>query len=721
MRYSHARGSHVPRHTNFDRERLMDGNIEKEKTRAFTPKAIIAGLIGILLIAGGSEFGPTLAKQEILHHQLGIGIYFYFFLICLLWNPFCTRYIPALAMNIKEMAVAFVMTLTAGGFAWFGWMRQFALQSIMISHNMANDPGWREIKYGDYVNPNTLPLPGGDDGAVISQFQNGSSGNWIPITDIPFWAWEKPLWGWGTVILLVAIMSLALLLVVHRQWIRNEKLTYPLATVASSLFEKKEKDSCFADIFRSKLFWMAFIFVLIIHLYNFAQAADQTTKFKPIQMIYPLSGLGDTFPIINKAGCGAIFSGVKIMFLIVGIAYFLAPALSLSVGLNGFVYLLFAAEVYEATGMAPTSTENQIFRAGAYLAFVIMMIILGRRYYGAIFWKAISWKQVSKEEQGAVFGARLFILSALLLVFMFTLFGMDIVMATATTLIIVMMYLVFTRIVCEAGIPLMTSPFMPTSFFAKLFGSYALGPENLMASGQVSGVLCGDMKQLMMPYVATGMKVADDTGIKLRRVGLIVMCSIFLAFAVAFIMHFWQYYSIGSSSYAGNKTAQSSGVSDATFEISQLNINGLLDKPANNPDTSVTDRIKNAYTPSKITDRLSKVEPEKSSLWIYFGLGIAAVFLTGFMRTRFLWWPFHAVIFCIWNTGPANMIWFSFLLGWLLRTIIVRLGGEKNYIKMKPVFLGLIFGEIAASGLFIISGLIYYLVTKNPTTITYQV
>ena len=168
----------------------MDGNIEKEKTRAFTPKAIIAGLIGILLIAGGSEFGPTLAKQEILHHQLGIGIYFYFFLICLLWNPFCTRYIPVLAMNIKEMAVAFVMTLTAGGFAWFGWMRQFALQSVMISHNMVNDPGWREIKYGDYVNPNTLPLPGGDDGAVISQFQNGSSGNWIPITDIPFWAWE---------------------------------------------------------------------------------------------------------------------------------------------------------------------------------------------------------------------------------------------------------------------------------------------------------------------------------------------------------------------------------------------------------------------------------------------------------------------------------------------------------------------------------------------------
>ncbi len=704
----------------------MDGNMEKEKTRAFTPKAIIAGLIGILLIAGGSEFSPTLAKQEILHHQLGIGIYFYFFLICLLWNPFCTRYIPALAMNIKEMAVAFVMTLTAGGFAWFGWMRQFTLQSAMIAHEMTGRT-WQEGRYGEYINPDTLPEPGADH-INISEFQTGlersadiSPTEWMPIGDIPYGAWEKPLIYWGAVILLVAIMSLAMLMIVHRQWIRNEKLTYPLATVANSLFEKQDQKSCFADIFRSKLFWLAFIFVLIIHLYNFAQAADQTTKFKTIQMLYPLSGLGETFPIINRAGCSAIFSGVKIMFLIVGIAYFLAPALSLSVGLNGFVYLLFAAEVYEATGMAPTATENQIFRAGAYLAFVIMMIILGRRYYGATFWKAITWKRVSKDEQGAVFGARLFILSALLLVFMFTLFGMDIIMASATTLILIMMYLVFTRIVCEAGIPLMTSPFMPNSFLAKIFGGVAIGPENLMASGQTSGVLCGDMKQLMMPYVATGMKVTDDAGIKLRRVGMIVMISIFVAFGVAVFMHLWQYYSLGSNQYAANKTAWNTGLSDSTFEMSQLKINAQLNEPVNDSDATVGSRLKEAFNFSGIKDRLSKIEPEKINYLVYFVLGIAAVFFTGFMRTRFLWWPFHAVIFCIWNTAPANMIWFSFLLGWFLRTIVVKLGGERNYIKMKPLFLGLIFGEIAATGLFIISGLIFYLVTKNPTTIIYQV
>lgn len=698
----------------------MDGNIEKEKTRAFTPKAIIAGLIGILLIAGGSEFSPTLAKQQILTHQLGIGIYFYFFLICLLWNPFCTRYIPLLAMNIKELAVAFVMTLTAGGFAWYGWMRLFANQSAWVSYNIANEKGWKENQYGDYINPDTLP-----EASEVAQFQTGI-GEWLPFGEIPFWAWQKPLIYWGAIILLVAIMSLALLLIVHRQWIRNEKLTYPLATVAKSLFDKKDPKNCFADIFHSKLFWMAFLFVLIIHLYNFAQASDSLTKFKPIQMQYPLSGLTETFPIIGKTGCAGIFGAVKIMFLIIGIAYFLAPALSLSVGLNGFVYLLFAAEVYETTGVAPSGMENQIFRAGAYLAFVIMMIILGRKYYGSIFWKAISWKQVSEEDKGAVFGARLFILSALLLVFMFTLFGMDIIMASGLTIVIIMMYLVFTRIVCEAGIPIMTFPFMPNALFAKTFGGLAIGPENLMASGQTSGVLCGDMKQLMMPYVATGMKVTNDAGVKLRRVGLVVMLSIFVAFGVALCMHFWQYYSLGSHNKSDkdagqNKTAMLVGVSDSVAEISQLKINDQLSKPVNTKETTISERIKKAFDFSSIRTRLSSIEPEKINYVVYFILGIVAVFVTGFMRTRFLWWPFHAVIFCIWNTAPANMIWFSFLLGWFLRTVIVRLGGEKNYIKMKPLFLGLIFGEIAASGLFIISGLIFYLITKNPSTISYQV
>ncbi len=702
----------------------LEEKISNKEMCAFSVKAIVAGLIGVLLIAGGSKFCPTLAKQSLLEHQLGIGIYFYFFLICLVWNPLCTKFIPKLAFNIKEIAVTMVMTLTAGGFAWFGWMKQFETQAILMGANGFSSAGWETYKIKQYVNTDALPNNGTASGtageAIIGRFINGGSNekDWIPFTDIPFSAWSHTLLYWGVLILLVAFMCLALLLIVHRQWVRNEKLTYPLATVAESLIRKKSVSDCFAELFHSKMFWIVFGFIILIHGYNFAVVANPTSGFLKINLTYPLSGLAQTFPIIGKAGCSGILGSAKIMFLIIGISYFLAPALSLSVGLNGFVYLIFAAQVYETTGAAPTAQELQIFRAGAYLAFVIMLVILGRHYYGSIMWKAISWAKVEDEDKPAVLGARLFLITGLGTVLMLTMMGMDLVMAVSTTLILIIVYLVFTRIVCEAGIPMMVSPFMPVTFFSKMFGGAALGPENLMASGQNSGVFFGDMKQLMMPYLATGMKLSSDAGIRIRRIAAIVSVTILLAFAVAFGMHLWQYYSMGISDPSTKTTGWSTGVNEAVAEIGRLSRNEQLTEPV--PGTVTQKWIRNLSC-SGLGERIKAIEPEKINFFVYFILGLVAVFITGFLRTRFLWWPFHAVLFCIWGIGPANYIWFSFLLGWFLRTLIVRIGGEKNYVSMKPLFLGLIFGEIAASGLILIFGLIYYLIYKVPTTIIYQV
>lgn len=712
----------------------MEASIDKTtKERAFTIKAIVAGVIGILLIAGGSKFSPTLAKQTLLEHQLGIGIYFYFFLICLIWNPFWNRFFPKMALNIKEMAVAMVMTLTAGGFAWIGWMKQFVTQIVlMLGSNGFGSANWKTYGIENYIEKDLLPNEGEYSEEVVGNFISGISADkeWIQWSEIPWEAWIKPVIFWGTLIVIVALMCLALLLLVHRQWIRNEKLTYPLATVAESLFKKEDAKAYFADIFRSKMFWMALIAVVTIHGWNYAVASAPTSGFRPIPMTYPLSGLATTFQIINKAGCAGIFSAVKITFLIIGISYFLAPALSLSVGLNGFVYLLFAAEIYEATGQAPTAQEMQVFRAGAYLAFAILLFILGRRYYGSIMWKAISWKKISDEDKAGVLGARLFILTGLLTVMMLTMLGMDLVLACGTTLMIIIVYLVFTRIVCEAGIPMLVSPFMPNTFFSKLFGGVAMGPENLMASGQTSGVLFSDMKQLMMPYVATGMKLADDAGVRIRRIATVVTISILIAFFAALSMHLWQYYSMGITDGSTKTSGWCFGVTESVAEIGRLHRNEQLkDRAGNAPEEQVAtaqegnivSRWANNLKCPGLAERLASIEPEKINFVFYFIGGIIAVFFTGFMRTRFLWWPFHAVIFCIWSTQTANVIWFSFLFGWMIRSLIIRLGGEKNYVKLKPLFLGLIFGDVVASGLILLNGLVYYLLNDKTIEFMYQV
>ena len=47
------------------------------------------------------------------------------------------------------------------------------------------------------------------------------------------------------------------------------------------------------------------------------------------------------------------------------------------------------------------------------------------------------------------------------------------------------------------------------------------------------------------------------------------------------------------------------------------------------------------------------------------------------------------------NPLTANL-WFSFLLGWLSKTMVVKYGGKVTFDKVRLIFIGLIIGEIMA-------------------------
>jgi uncharacterized membrane protein YGL010W len=65
------------------------------------------------------------------------------------------------------------------------------------------------------------------------------------------------------------------------------------------------------------------------------------------------------------------------------------------------------------------------------------------------------------------------------------------------------------------------------------------------------------------------------------------------------------------------------------------------------------------------------------------------------------------VLFLVWGTYPANGCWSSFLLGWAIKGAVVRFGGGKVYQKLKPVFIGMIAGELLAAGFSMFFEIIY--------------
>lgn len=280
---------------------LADSSTEKQ--RAFTIKAIVAGVIGVLLIAGGGKICPTLAKQALLQHQLGIGVFFYFFLICAVWNPLMSRFCRKLEFNIKELAVSLTMSLTASGFAWLGWLKAIYAQSIMIPQEAITNLRWETYGVMGFFNREIFANHGTYNEAVIGRFINGThaSRDWVGLADIPFSGWQNMFY-WIPLLVAISVMCLSLLMLVHRQWVRNEKLSYPLVSVAESLFEKDDPKHYFAAIFRSPLFWSTFAFVALIHLYNWWVAAFPTSGFSAIPLTYTLAGLDEVIPSIRTSG-----------------------------------------------------------------------------------------------------------------------------------------------------------------------------------------------------------------------------------------------------------------------------------------------------------------------------------------------------------------------------------------------------------------------------------
>ena len=77
-----------------------------------------------------------------------------------------------------------------------------------------------------------------------------------------------------------------------------------------------------------------------------------------------------------------------------------------------------------------------------------------------------------------------------------------------------------------------------------------------------------------------------------------------------------------------------------------------------------------------------------------FGAGLATFLM--FMCHRSARWPIHPVALLFVGNWYAHRIWFSVLLGWALKVIMLTYGGSRGYRAARNVFLGFMIGEVAS-------------------------
>src|SRR5437763_1989123 len=75
---------------------------------------------------------------------------------------------------------------------------------------------------------------------------------------VPWQAWIVPISFWSVYLLLLTGIWLGLAAALHRIWIRQERLTFPIAMLPLQLTDPQD------DLFRRPLFWLGFVVTALL-------------------------------------------------------------------------------------------------------------------------------------------------------------------------------------------------------------------------------------------------------------------------------------------------------------------------------------------------------------------------------------------------------------------------------------------------------------------------
>jgi len=517
----------------------------------------------------------------------------------------------------------------------------------------------------------------------------------LPFSQTPIAAWIPALAFWLPLVLLMTLALVMLQLIVHRQWSHHEQLNYPIAAVATSLIQR-QSGSLISDIFRARLFWFGVVPIFAIHLLNYCAVwfpgwvPNITLRWSQWDVVQSV------FPSVSQAGGSSALGVGAIFFSVIGLAFFISSEVSFSMGIAGFVVVIFNVMFYAKTG---TTTDLPSARSGAYIGYALILLYTGRTYYWAVARKALGLAGgASGDHAEPVWAARLFLLAfAGFTAVLVGAFGIDWFVALAYALTLMVFFLVFTRVVCETGVPFLQAGWQPAQLMTNVLGVSAIGAAPLVMIHYLGVVLSQDPRECFMPFAANALKMGENTGVKRMRLAWVGFAVIAVALVVGVIATLWGMYNFGSTKDAWAQMVVGINVGEATRGVNTLVETGQY---ASTTAASGLEKL------PLIAENVGKA---KELSWIAFGMITVVVFAV--IRFRWAGFYIHPVLFLVWDTYPATQVWMSFFFGWMAKELVVRFGGGRVYQNLKPLFIGIIVGELAAVVVTLTVGWIYHLTT----------
>lgn len=573
--------------------------------------------------------------------------------------------------NRRELLAIYSILLVGGPIASssiMGWM----LVKTIACHYMARaNVIWQTA----FVNEIPTWFAPTDFNAVESFFEGRAQ--------VPWSLWWTPLGAWVLFAVCLFVASLCVIALLQRQWIKNERLSFPLAQVPLELVGQASADAR-DRAGRLPVQWVFWIGLGLSFSVAFLNGLSQRVPSVPAiplgptaiiqwQRVGPLAGLGELTLYLPP--------------WMIAIAYLIPKELSFSAWFFWLVDigLTIVAIAAGAEPQRPEEWFDSSFPApryqggGAILALGIWVIWIGRKHIIRSLRVAFSRRPGSADADEplpyrlAVVG---FVLSFAGLLYFCWAAGCRLIVGLVLMALLVGYYMMWARLRAETGLGFLPFPLEIQEAVLVPFGSSVFRTKELIAMVSMRWAFFpgfGASYEVVTGNVLESFKIADAAQLNQRRLLAACTAGFLLALLVGAFFYLKGIYSYG---FFGLKAGTT----------------GWLGHQSIWDGNRIVGPITN---PSKT---------DVGGLIAILAGGAFAIFL-GLMRLRFWWWPFHPVGYMAAMCWGLHWYYMPFFIGWAAKSLVIRYGGLRLYRQTVPLAIGLIVGDLLNGGVWAVVAL----------------
>ncbi len=638
---------------------LTEAGTKTGEAQGVTPRAVVIGICTAVVVGFLASTLRFVQKGSVMTISfMPMGNLLLFLLLLLAFGVLVRGFGRRFVLSSSEWITIFSMGLVSCLGPNYG-IAGYLLGSIVTPYYLATP----ENRWAEFLHPH-LPgwlVPGNESGAINLFFEGLPRG-----ASIPWEVWALPLFWWFLFIAALAFACFCVAVIFRRQWADHEKLVYPaLKPILAMVSQTGVGQGVLPHFMRGRVFWAGFGFVSVVFWWN------MISWFYPGVPKFPImTDLVDYWDLLPKHYPPIFFHVSTVVFCF---SYFASLDVLFSMWFFDLLYIVEAGPLnrvglvsnsphYGAGPYVTTSYKWQT--AGAFLAWVLWWLWTARGHLREVFHKALRPDRSSLDDRRELISYRGAAIGLIVCCFYIAawLWQMGIE-ARAVALLVPSMFIVYlgvAKVVADSGLI-----YLEPAAVAWNYSLFALGGARaLNATTHVSNSLLkfsvNHPRSFAMPTLAHISRLGDSVTGNRRRLFWWVLAAFIVGMTVSTLYTIWLAYTLGAHNFRHKSLI-------FTLNNHQLSLNAIT-----NPRSILA-----------------------AEYWLFLA-GAAAMVAMNLMRYRFSWWRLHPLGFALSGTIWSRLESGTFLVAWLVKLLILKIGGVSFYRRSRPFIMGMLIGYVLA-------------------------